>query len=203
MALVSPTQLQEDDEVNPASQNTPINELANVINGNIDDNNISSISGTKVTDGSLTYAKIEEPIAFFVRKTASQSINNATTTKVTFDEEDYDYGSNWDTGDDSFTAPYNGVYRFTFNLLVNNVDSGNYWEARINTNTTNEPNLVRSRVYSPLANFDGSAIVTSQLDLNAGDKVWAETYHDNGDNNPSVSSTSSLVNFSGHLVGRT
>jgi hypothetical protein len=53
MTLVSPTQISPSDEITAASVNTPVNQLANTINGNLDDANISGISGTKVASGTL------------------------------------------------------------------------------------------------------------------------------------------------------
>ncbi|SIC58356.1 tail fiber protein [Mycobacteroides abscessus] len=53
MSTVSVTQINPDDEITSAGANLPHNQLAAVINGNLDDNNIASISGTKIINGTL------------------------------------------------------------------------------------------------------------------------------------------------------
>jgi len=58
MTLVSPTQVSPNDEVAASSINTPVNQIAAVVNGNIDDTNIASVSGSKLTNATVTTAKI-------------------------------------------------------------------------------------------------------------------------------------------------
>lgn len=58
MAHVSPTQVSPGDEISAASVNTPINQIASQINGNLDDTNISGISGSKVAAASLPPAAL-------------------------------------------------------------------------------------------------------------------------------------------------
>ena len=53
MSTVSVTQINPDDEITAAGANLPHNQLASVINGNLDDANISSLSGTKILGGTL------------------------------------------------------------------------------------------------------------------------------------------------------
>lgn len=53
MTLVSPSQVNPNDEITAASVNTPNNQLAAVINGNLDDTNIASLSGTKLNAGTV------------------------------------------------------------------------------------------------------------------------------------------------------
>ncbi len=51
MSTVSVTQINPDDEITAAGANLPHNQLAAAINGNLDDDNISSVSGTKIVHG--------------------------------------------------------------------------------------------------------------------------------------------------------
>jgi hypothetical protein len=57
MTVVSPTQVNPNDEVTAASVNTPVNQLAATINGSLDDNNISALSGTKISSGTIPASK--------------------------------------------------------------------------------------------------------------------------------------------------
>ena len=50
--------------------------------------------------------------AFRVSKANNQSISNATNTKVTWDSEHWDIGSNFDISNDQFVAPIAGIYHF-------------------------------------------------------------------------------------------
>jgi hypothetical protein len=58
MTLVSPSQSNPGDEITAAAINGPVNQLADVINGNIDDTNISSVSGSKIANATITNAKL-------------------------------------------------------------------------------------------------------------------------------------------------
>lgn len=58
MTTVSVTQIDPNDEITASGANTPHNEIAAVINGNLDDTNIASVSGTKITDATITAAKM-------------------------------------------------------------------------------------------------------------------------------------------------
>lgn len=60
MALVSPTQVELNGAITSASVNTPINQLAAVINGGIDSNNLAdgAVSTAKLVDGAVTQAKL-------------------------------------------------------------------------------------------------------------------------------------------------
>lgn len=56
MGLVSPSQVNPGDEITSASVNTPINQLAAVVNGSLDSDNISSLTGAKIQSSTLTGA---------------------------------------------------------------------------------------------------------------------------------------------------
>lgn len=66
MATVSPTQVSPGDEISAASVNTPINQLAAQINGNLDDTNISGISGSKLAAGTVPESAMATPRGFKV-----------------------------------------------------------------------------------------------------------------------------------------
>lgn len=58
MSLVSPSQSAAGETIDAADINTPINQIAAVVNGNLDDNNIASVSGTKITDATIANGKL-------------------------------------------------------------------------------------------------------------------------------------------------
>lgn len=50
--------------------------------------------------------------SFRVSKANNQSISNGTNTKVTWDSEHWDIGSNFDISNDKFVVPIAGIYHF-------------------------------------------------------------------------------------------
>ncbi|MBM4644760.1 hypothetical protein GS464_20080 [Rhodococcus hoagii] len=86
MSLASPPQSNPGDEIKARSVNDPVNHLAAIINGNIDDSNISGVSGSKLADGSVTLAKLSTGVA---------AIGNYSTSEV-------DTGFKWVDGKSIF-----------------------------------------------------------------------------------------------------
>lgn len=70
---------------------------------------------TDASNWYLRYLNDESP-AFLVQKTGTQSLLNATETKVSWDSEIYDKGSVF--GSDKFTARKPGLYRMTASLSM-------------------------------------------------------------------------------------
>ncbi len=110
---------------------------------------------------------------FFASKTSDQSIANNTETKVTFDSEDYDTGS--DFASSKYTAPSDGKYFFYTQLLCDNSSSdtaklffrkngSNFIEHR------NSAHAANRRTYS----------VSAILDLSATDYIEVYKWHDGG-----------------------
>lgn len=63
MTLVSPAQSNANDTIEAADINTPVNQLAAVINGNIENDNIKANAGidaSKLADGTLATAKLAD-----------------------------------------------------------------------------------------------------------------------------------------------
>lgn len=56
MTLVSPSQSNPGEEITAAKINDPVNAIADVVNGGLDSDNISSLSGTKIQSGTLPAA---------------------------------------------------------------------------------------------------------------------------------------------------
>lgn len=60
MGLVSPSQSNSGDEITAASINNPVNQLATVINGNVDNTNLATgaVTTIKLADGAVTSGKL-------------------------------------------------------------------------------------------------------------------------------------------------
>lgn len=65
MAHVSPQQVSPGDEITADSVNVPINQIAAQLNGNIDDSNISSISGSKIAAGTVPESALVKTPKFY------------------------------------------------------------------------------------------------------------------------------------------
>lgn len=60
MTLVTPDSVNPGDEITAEAINTPHDQLADAINGNLGDDNISSLSGSKIAAGTISTAKIAD-----------------------------------------------------------------------------------------------------------------------------------------------
>lgn len=61
MTLVSPTVPNPGDEITAASIATPVEQLADAVNGNLDDANIANLSGSKLADSTVAETKLNIP----------------------------------------------------------------------------------------------------------------------------------------------
>lgn len=98
MTLVSPQQVNPNDLITADSVNIPVNQLSTVINGQIDNTNISSLSGTKISAGTLPgiamaedanpYTRLDESLGDFVATgcewTALSGLNGTMTAGVVY-----------------------------------------------------------------------------------------------------------------------
>lgn|SRR5574343_541462 len=88
MTLVNPTQVIPESEILSSDVNTPINQLANVINGNLDGDNIKDdgIPAGKLADGAVTStppADLSTVKAIYWKGTAGGFVVSISGTKVT------------------------------------------------------------------------------------------------------------------------
>jgi len=65
-------------------------------------------------------------IGFRVRQSANQEDLADGATEVQFDTEDFDVGSNFDTGTYKFTAPYDGYYWFHAQVIWVSAEGDNF-----------------------------------------------------------------------------
>ena len=83
MSVVNPTQVTPGSDITSSSVNTPINEIASVINGQIDDANISNLSGSKLASGSVTTAKLDDGAVTPDKISLSPATSRIATTETT------------------------------------------------------------------------------------------------------------------------
>ena len=107
--------------------------------------------------------------AFFVFRNASQSISNATFTKVQFETEDFDAAGNYDNSTNyRFTAPIAGVYQFNSACRINDIGVGNI---AILSLYKNGSELTRVEEGAVSVTADVTPKISTVLDLAANDYI--------------------------------
>ena len=159
--------------------------------------------------------------AFSVYQSTSvdgQSIATGSTyTRIILDTEHYDNGSNFDVSNYKFTAPYNGIYHFDANLLMDsNVDTdAGDWDAEErldihlfknqgDATTTSTTNRVASSLHllsGAITDNFWQGNLSADLKLNIGDFVELYAKQDSGVEQHTHEPTGGdFTRFTGHLV---
>jgi len=130
-------------------------------------------------------------VAFRAYDSAGTSLNNITTTTIGFATEEFDYGSNYNTSTNTFTAPYAGLY-----LISAGIGS---WATATRTLIDIEVNGVVAARSVDGANRSVSFSTILYLPASAAVKVLG--YQATGGTQTN-STLSYLSWFSGFLIGR-
>lgn len=114
IGLVSPTQSSPGETIEASDINTPVNQLAAVINGSIETANLadSAVTTAKLADGAITPPKWTNPYKFRVSRNAAANTGNGAFAVVAFDTEQFDTNSNVAAG--VYTVPVSGFYQFNW-----------------------------------------------------------------------------------------
>ena len=111
----------------------------------------------------------------------SQSVANATATKVNFDTEEYDTANAYDTSNKRFTVPSGqaGKYQFNVQFEIDTIDNGERVELKVYKNGS-EDQKARQFQYT---GFDGREHFIQNsfvLNLSVGDYIEIYTQHNVG-----------------------
>ena len=143
---------------------------------------------------------------FRAYKTNTQSFSSSTNTKVTFNQESFDVGNDYDPSTSRFTAPCNGYYQFDVNIRFTMTNFGRC-DALLAKNGGFD-NYFPSGGQNQTGNNDGGIQIHGVMYLAANDYV--EVYaNQNGGNTESfgiasnISSTGGITNWSGFLITAT
>ncbi len=172
-----------------------INENTSAHGVTIDGVNIKD--GALTTTGSVTPAIISNPYGFSAYRSAAFTDGNSAYALVTFDTENFDTGSNYDTSTGKYTAPVAGFYQFNANISVN-YTGGNYIGVAFHKNGTRVSigNFVAGGGSGSTLASNG---VSAYLQLAANDYVQVYHFGTGG----AGQTGSDLTNFSGFLVNKT
>ena len=135
------------------------------------------------------------------RTTGSNWAWTSTTATQPFDYVIYDKGGNYDNSTYKFTCPVAGVYTFTHQCNAYGVASTEYVRIEIATGTSGSYYLEQISFHTYPGSGDQYATGTVQLDLAAGETVWAQVYIYGGTAGFSSNSAGIYNAFSGHLIG--
>ena len=115
---------------------------------------------------------------------------------LNYDATIFNIGNCYNTANWRFTAPVDGIYLFTVNLNVYNVDAGNLWRAIFYKNGT----LIKlgSYLISDSTN-DQTHDTTIIVNMTAGDYVYVNV--SSNDSSYSLSAGSAWNSFMGYLLG--
>lgn len=108
-----------------------------------------------------------------------QSIASSSATKINFDTESYDIGSNWDTSNYRFTAPVTGYYRVHYNATILNLALNSYMQGYVYVNGSP---VTQIKDISSNANADPSVNHSDVVFANSGEYIEAYVWHDHGSN---------------------
>ncbi len=140
----------------------------------------------------------EREIGFRATLSAGRSIPDSTFTDVACDQEDYDYGDNYDTSNGKFTCDEPGRYLFCCASTGSVQVDGTYWSTHLYKNGS----IVRTFGFGWVStNSQGSVSGSAILKLDIGDYVEMYAYQNSG-SSETIQSSSHQTYFEGIKIGR-
>ena len=145
------------------------------------------------------------------------ALATGTWTRIPLDTENYDNGSNFDTGNFKFTAPYHGIYHFDAKILLDSdadTDAGDFdAEERLDValfknqgdaTTTSSAKRMASSLHLVAASITDSVWegrLSTDLELATGDFIELYAWHNSGVEQHTYSNAvDDWTRFTGHLV---
>ena len=131
-------------------------------------------------------------VAFQVRQNSGQSISNATGTKITWNIEDFDEGSNF--ASNKFTAPSDGQYYFSAGIQLGSAAwaAGEYVFMQIRVNGTAVSTFYKELEANSTLLYN--IHLSGCFDLSTNDYVEVYVQHNQG-GSVSVYSANSFYNY--------
>ena len=184
-------------------------------NLNIDKN--LSVDGSINLGNKLVTKKYPAFSAYQSTSVDETALATGTWTRIPLDTENYDNGSNFDTGNFKFTAPYHGVYHFDAKILLDSnadTDAGDFdAEERLDValfknqgdaTTTSSAKRMASSLHLVAASITDSVWegrLSTDLELATGDFIELYAWHNSGVEQHTYSNAiDDWTRFTGHLV---
>ena len=155
--------------------------------------------------------------AYISASADAQTVASGTNTRVNFDSEDYDVGSNFDASAYKFTAPVNGIYHFDTRILWDNdtdLTAGDWtagerhdaWFVKNAGGTTpSSGNRVAADINIISGTLSDSILMnnlSADLKLESGDFITVAVWQNSGTNQFTYDPLDSSLfsSFTGHLI---
>ncbi len=208
MGLISVNDITDGTAADAEDVNANINTIADEINGNISNANIDNdagILGTKIadetvdtdqlTDRAVTSLKLDATVAFRgILDTGLSGQPTSTWFDITFDNEEYDYGNDFDISTGTFTAPVDGIYNFSWCVGLGNSNQ------RILTSLYKNSTTYIARTADIDSAGNRTAHGAADVKLDADDTVIVRCWQDTG-TTVIATGANDITWFAGHLVG--
>jgi hypothetical protein len=151
--------------------------------------------------GNLTTQKINHP-AFRARKTSNQAAAQSTDVKITFDTEDFDTDSAFDTSTSRFTIPSGqaGKYFLNFVNRIRNAADILHLEYSFYKNGSKEDRISNVHNYISGDSQYQSYGFSTTLNLNASDYIEVYINHSAG-GNLEINGGTGITIFQGYRIG--
>jgi len=166
------------------------------------DFSLASASGTVISalDTGQVTMPLQPSFRAYLSSTATDVTGNNTEVTVIFDTEDYDIGSNYNTGTGIFVAPVTGVYSFTAAVYLQGLLSThtllNLWPYAGATT----PVSIVCNPYAMSISGELQTLAPILIKLTAGDSVKITIKVTGGTKVVDFLGGSNYTYFSGHLV---
>ena len=203
------------------SKNKPL-KLSKKLDGQLWNINFSN-DGNQIVDGNINLNNkliIKNYPAFSAYQSTSvdeTALATATWTRIPLDTENYDNGSNFDTGNFKFTAPYHGIYHFDAKILLDSdadTDAGDFdAEERLDValfknqgdaTTTSSAKRMASSLHLVAASISAAVWegrLSTDLELSTGDFIELYAWQNSGVEQHTYSNAvDDWTRFTGHLV---
>ncbi|NOR84481.1 hypothetical protein GQ473_00035, partial [archaeon] len=150
------------------------------------------------TQGNIVY---QDEVSFRASvTTTTTSLPALTNTIILWDTEEYDNGDNFDTSTNRFTAPVDGRYVFSAQVMIDTpVTSDTRYEISI---LVNGAGGVTNIDYSSIAGFETMAVST-EIELTANDYVEIKVHNKHATNDEQVYNSVASERYTfwtGHLI---
>ena len=185
--------------------------------GNLSIDKNLSVDGSINLGNKLVTKKYPAFSAYQSTSVDETALATGTWTRIPLDTENYDNGSNFDTGNFKFTAPYHGVYHFDAKILLDgnaDTDAGDFdAEERLDValfknqgdaTTTSSAKRMASSLHLVAASITDSVWegrLSTDLELATGDFIELYAWHNSGVEQHTYSNAiDDWTRFTGHLV---
>jgi len=156
----------------------------------------SNLGMTISSDGEVT--KPDQP-SFMVTKNADQTLTVNSNTTITWENQTWDVGGNFDFALNKFEAPVTGKYYLHTQMRIDNLDTATgYYLLAITTSNRTKYVIVTPKFTSDLAYYSMS--VGSVFDMDDGDTASVYVTQSSGTASH-IDDSSAYTSFSGYLLG--